>query len=148
MDDGDLFVRHGLVIPAPELRETASRSGGPGGQHVNKANTRVTLRWCRARERSALRGVARRALVRRLGARVTRAGDVVVHAAQQRSRAATATLARERLAELLRDALRSRAPRVATKPSRAARASRRRGEAPTRRRLNKRRRRVQRDDDA
>jgi len=41
----DLRVRRGLVIPAGELHASASRSGGPGGQHVNKSNTRVTLRW-------------------------------------------------------------------------------------------------------
>ena len=41
----DLEVRGGLVIPGDELRESASRAGGPGGQHVNKASTRVTLRW-------------------------------------------------------------------------------------------------------
>src|SRR5436309_7537652 len=44
-DDGDIPVRRGIVIPASELEETASRSSGPGGQHVNKSNTRVTLRW-------------------------------------------------------------------------------------------------------
>ena len=41
----DLEVRRDLVIPGAELHESASRSGGPGGQHVNKASTRVTLRW-------------------------------------------------------------------------------------------------------
>jgi len=41
----DLRVRRGLVIPAGELRALASRSSGPGGQHVNTSSTRVTLRW-------------------------------------------------------------------------------------------------------
>ena len=41
----DLEIRRDLVIPGTELVETASRSGGPGGQHVNKTSTRVTLRW-------------------------------------------------------------------------------------------------------
>jgi ribosome-associated protein len=43
--EDDLIVRDGLAIPAAELRESASRASGPGGQHVNKSNTRVTLRW-------------------------------------------------------------------------------------------------------
>ena len=58
-DDGDLYVKRGVVIPASELSETASRAGGPGGQHVNKANTRVTLRWC-LRDSAALSPSARR----------------------------------------------------------------------------------------
>ena len=39
-----LQVRPGLRIPADEIHESASRSSGPGGQHVNKTETRVTLR--------------------------------------------------------------------------------------------------------
>ena len=41
----DLEVRRNLVIPAAEIQEQASRASGPGGQHVNKTSTRVTLRW-------------------------------------------------------------------------------------------------------
>ena len=48
----DLPVRRGVVIPAAELHESASRSGGPGGQHVNKTETRVTLRWSPLRSRA------------------------------------------------------------------------------------------------
>ena len=43
--DLDLEVSSGLSIPAGELRQAASRSSGPGGQHVNKSATRVSLRW-------------------------------------------------------------------------------------------------------
>jgi protein subunit release factor B len=41
----DLFVQEEVVIPSHELEITTSRSGGPGGQHVNKTDTRVTIRW-------------------------------------------------------------------------------------------------------
>ena len=49
----DLAVKNGVVIPEHELEITASRSGGPGGQHVNKTSTRITVRW-NVRKTSAL----------------------------------------------------------------------------------------------
>ena len=145
-DDGDILVRRGVVIPASELEETASRSSGPGGQHVNKSNTRVTLRWC-LRESSALDPVARRRVEERLGARVTRAGELIVHAGTHRSRERNRALARARLAELVRDALRTRAPRRQTRPGAGVRA---RGREDKRRRSAKKaaRRTVRRDEDA
>jgi len=142
----DLFVRRGLVIPASELVELASRSGGPGGQHVNKANTRVTLRW-NLRESEAPSASQRRRLEERLEGRLTRGGEILVHAARHRSRARNRELARERLAELLREALRTRRARVPTRPSRA---SRRRVAEQKRHRSRVKRTRgpVRRDDDA
>jgi ribosome-associated protein len=120
VSERDLPVRRGLAIPEGELRESASRSGGPGGQHVNKVSTRVTLRW-NALESAVLTPAQLRRLRRRLGARLTRSGELVVHARRHRSRARNRELARERLAELVRQALASPKPRVPTRPSRAAR---------------------------
>ncbi len=115
----DLEVRRDLVIPGAELHESASRSGGPGGQHVNKTSTRVTLRWNVAASgclTSAKRARLRRGLARRL----TRHADLVVHARRHRSRSRNRELARERLAELVRDALAVRRPRRPTRPTRAS----------------------------
>lgn len=123
MSGRDLRVRADLVIPGEEIEETASRSSGPGGQHVNKASTRVTLRW-NLRESSAVGPVRRARLHARLGARVTRAGELIVHASRHRSRARNRELARERLAELVRDALRVPRKRVATRPSKGAKTRR------------------------
>lgn len=123
MSARDLEVRAGVTIPGAELREAASRSGGPGGQHVNKTSTRVTLRW-NARESRALSDTRRRRLLRRLATRLTRSGDLVVHASRHRSRARNRELARERLAELVRDAIAAPKRRVATKPSKASKSRR------------------------
>ena len=41
----DLPIKNSIVIPEHELEITASRSGGPGGQHVNKTSSRITVRW-------------------------------------------------------------------------------------------------------
>ena len=118
-----LRVRGDVVIPASEIEETASRSSGPGGQHVNKASTRVTLRW-NVRESAAVGPVRRARLLQRLAGRLTRSGELIVHASRHRSRARNRELARRRLAELVRDSLRLRRSRVATKPSRASKARR------------------------
>jgi len=119
MANEDLGVRRDLVIPARELVETASRAGGPGGQHVNKTSTRVTLRW-NVRESEALSPTLRARLLQRLDARLTREGDLIVHAAESRSQAQNRAAARARLADCVRQALRRPRPRVPTRPGRGA----------------------------
>ncbi len=116
----DLRVRRGLVIPAGELRASASRSSGPGGQHVNKSSTRVTLRW--NIETSGVLSDRQRALLRsRLGHRLTRGGELVLHAGRARSRTRNLEGARERLAEIVSEGLATARARIATKASAAAR---------------------------
>ncbi len=119
----DLRVRRGLVIPAAELRAAASRSGGPGGQHVNKASTRVTLRW-NVEHSEALSDRQRARLRSKLDRRLTHGGDLVVHAGRARSRARNLESARERLAQLVADALATTRARIATKPGARQRARR------------------------
>lgn len=143
--DRELRVRHDLRIPAGEIEETASRSSGPGGQHVNKTETRVTLRW-NVRESPTLSDAMRRRLLSRLGGRLTRRGHLVVHAQRFRSRSRNRELARERLAELVRGALHRQRRRVPTAPSRGER--RRRLEAKKKRSVIKRQRERPRSDDA
>jgi ribosome-associated protein len=119
----DLRVGRGISIPAAELHETASRSSGPGGQHVNKTSTRITLRW-NVPASAALGDAARRRLLEALASRLTRDGDLVVHAGRRRSQAQNRELARARLAELVAEALAPRRPRVPTRATRASRARR------------------------
>jgi len=116
----DLRVRRGLVIPAGELRASASRSSGPGGQHVNKSNTRVTLRW-NIETSEALSDRQRALLLSRLDHRLTRAGELVLHADRARSRTRNLERARERLVEVVSDGLATARARIATKASAGAR---------------------------
>jgi ribosome-associated protein len=131
--EGDLLLAGGNRIPASELVEQASRSGGPGGQHVNTSSTRVTLRW-NLRETRGLRPEARARALARLATRLTRAGEIVLHADSHRSRRRNQQDARERLQALVAEALVVEKPRRATKPTRASRgrrldAKRRRGDS-------------------
>ncbi len=74
----DLFVQEGVVIPGHELDITASRAGGPGGQHVNKASTRITLRW-NVQDTEALSDAQKPRVLRKLKSEVTIAGDIIIH---------------------------------------------------------------------
>jgi len=110
-----LRIRRGLVIPESELSESASRSSGPGGQHVNKTNTRVTLRW-NVRRSEVLSDTQRSRLLTRLQHRLTSQGELVLHASS-RSQLRNREAVRERLARIVSDALATQRPRVASKPS-------------------------------
>jgi ribosome-associated protein len=118
-----LVVRRGLVIPEDELHVEFSRSGGPGGQNVNKVATRVTLRWGLAASR-AVGEAQRERLQRRLAARLTRAGELLVHVDESRSQARNREIARRRLAETVRRALAEPRVRRATRPTKASRERR------------------------
>lgn len=136
--DGPVTLRGGVVVPDDELEWRFSRSGGPGGQSVNTADSRVELRWDVAAT-SALDDDQRARVVERLGGRLTR-GVLVIAASEHRSQLRNRQAALARLVALLDDALAPPAPpRRATRPSRASRA--RRTDAERRRRTVKQMRR-------
>jgi ribosome-associated protein len=112
-DPRSLRVSGSLTIPHAELAWRFSRSGGPGGQHANTADTRVEVRF--DIEGSPSLGPRQRArLLDRLGP------EVRVVAADERSQARNRAIALERLAERLAGALRIEPPRHATRPTTAS----------------------------
>jgi ribosome-associated protein len=127
-----------LEIPDGELRFVTSRSSGPGGQNVNKVETRVTLLFDTAGS-PTLSEDQRRRIAERLAGRIGRDGVLRVTAQRHRSQSANRELVVERFRELLREALARRKPRRPTRPSAAA--ERRRLEEKRRRSEVKRRRR-------
>jgi ribosome-associated protein len=112
-----------LAIPRAELVARATRSGGPGGQHVNTSSTRVELLW-NVRESVALDDAMRERLLARLARRLDASGAVRVVASATRSQRRNRTEAEERLAELVRRALATPRKRIPTRPSRAAKEAR------------------------
>jgi len=145
MSPNGLIILPDLVIPEDEIEESASRASGPGGQHVNKTNTRVTLR-INLRTSRALTEGQREELLRVLSSRLTANGELIVHADRTRSRSRNREQARARIVELLGKALRERATRRATRPSRASKLRLRRAKA-RRGELKKQRLRVRSDHD-
>jgi len=112
-----------LAIPEEEVSFATSRSGGPGGQNVNKLETRVTLRFDLAGS-SSLSEEQKARLRERLATRITKDGVLQVTSQRHRTQGANREAAAERFAELLRENLREEPPRRKTRPSRAARARR------------------------
>lgn len=122
-DDGALFIDDRLSIPRAELSYRASRSGGPGGQHVNTSSTRVELTWDVAGSPS-LSDAQRARLLDKLANRIDGAG--VLHLASQATRSQHRNRERvtERLQTLVARALRRRKKRKKTRPPRRAREAR------------------------
>jgi ribosome-associated protein len=118
-----LTIADGVTIGDDELTFTASRSGGPGGQHVNKTDSKVTLRFDVSHSPS-LPDAVRARLLTVLGKRVAADGTVRVVCQSSRSQFANRKTAERRLAELLADALVPETVRVATKIPRAEKARR------------------------
>ena len=113
-----LTIAEGVEIPDDELTFTASRSGGPGGQHVNKTSSKVTLRFD-VSHAPCLPDAVRARLLAVLGDRVEADGTVRVVCQASRSQFANRKTAEKRLEALLAEALVPVAQRFATKFPRA-----------------------------
>jgi ribosome-associated protein len=112
----DLIINHHLVIPGTELSISVSRSSGPGGQHVNKTSSRVSLRW-NIKTSLVLSETQRNLLIERLGTRLVGEGELLLHVESERSQLRNRDIARERLAEIIRKALKPIKKRIATRPT-------------------------------
>jgi ribosome-associated protein len=144
MDDGLLEVDPSLGIPLAELTFRASRSGGPGGQHVNTSSTRIEVVWDIAASPS-LNDAQRARLLERLASRLDKEGRLRLVSGGTRSQLQNRTDVTERLARVVAQALHVPRLRKRTKPSRAAKAARLEDKR-KRAGLKVSRRRVERDD--
>jgi ribosome-associated protein len=142
-DAGHLKVDRRVAIPAGELTIKATKSGGPGGQHVNTSSTRVEVTWD-LRHSGALTDAQRGALELRLSTKLDSRGVLRVTASDTRSQAQNRELALERLARTVREALVVPRARRATKPTRSSKEKR--IESKKRRGTTKRDRRWRGDD--
>lgn len=118
-----LIIDRTLSLPDAELTERFLRADGPGGQHVNRTESAVELRFDVARSPSLPEPLRARLLARR-DRRLTEDGVLVIQARRFRDQARNRDDARERLAEIVRAARIAPKPRVATKPTRASKERR------------------------
>jgi ribosome-associated protein len=124
MTDGDaLEISPTLRLPLSELSYRASRSGGPGGQHVNTSSTRVEVWWDIAASPS-LDPEQRARLLSRLSSRLDGGGRLRLVSGGTRSQLRNREAVTERLRDIVAEALVIPRRRKPTRPSRAAKAAR------------------------
>ncbi len=127
-----LLVNARIQIPLAEFEMSYARSSGPGGQNVNKVNSKATLRWSLARTASLPEDVRQRFLARH-HRRVTVEGDLVVTSQRYRDAGRNASDCLEKLRQMLLDVAQPPKRRQPTRPTRGS----------VRRRLDDKRRRSQ-----
>ena len=116
-------ITRSVTIPDSEIDLRFTRSGGPGGQHANKTSTKVELAWNVA-DSTALGPRQRDRLLHNLRRRLDSSGTLRVTSDKHRSQLRNREEATTRLQELVREGLRVRKARVATKPSEGAKRRR------------------------
>jgi ribosome-associated protein len=130
-------------IPLDEVVITFARSAGPGGQNVNKVNTKAVLRW-QVRTTTNLPEDVRRRFCAAYSRRITRDGELVLQSQRFREAGRNAADCLEKLREMLAAVARPPKPRKPTRPTRGS--VRRRLETKRRQSQRKSGRRFSRDD--
>jgi ribosome-associated protein len=122
-DDGVLEIDGNVWVPRAELTYRATRSGGPGGQHVNTSSTRVELAWDVGASPSVT-DEQRSRIREKLANRINGEGVLLLAASEHRSQHQNKEAVTARFVELVRQALVVPKARKKTRPSRAAREAR------------------------
>ena len=123
MSSDSIVVDATHAIPRYELLVRATRSGGPGGQHVNTSSSRVEVQW-NPLESSVLTPDEKTRVAQRLASKIDTAGWIRVAASDTRSQRQNRLLAEQRLASLIARALHVRKKRVKTAPTKSSREER------------------------
>ncbi len=114
----DVPIKNGIIIPSHELEITASRAGGPGGQHVNKTSTRITIRW-NVRTSTVLSEMQKERIIQKLQSQLTNDADLIIHNGSSRSLEQNRKLALAQLGDIVSKALHIPKKRIPTVMSKA-----------------------------
>lgn len=121
-----LIVNSQLTIPEKELSVTFARSSGPGGQNVNKVNSKVTLRW-NVSETDSVSLEVRTRFLRRFASRISQSGDILISSDKYRDQARNMSDCYEKLRQLIQIALTPPKKRKKTRPTKSSVERRLRG---------------------
>jgi ribosome-associated protein len=119
-----LQVTELIRIPDEELEWSYARSGGPGGQNVNKVASKAVLRWKAAGTAAAIPEPARARMRSRFPSRFTAEGEVLIQSQKYRDQERNKQDCLEKLAEMIRESLVEPIPRKATKPTKGSKRRR------------------------
>ena len=119
----DLPIKNGITIPAQEIEITVSRAGGPGGQHVNKTESRVTIRW-NVKASNTLTDLQKDRIIQNLQSRLSPNGDLLVTNSESRSQQTNKEKALSNLALIIRKALYVPKKRMATSVPKSVKVAR------------------------
>jgi ribosome-associated protein len=118
-----IAVNDRLIIPDGELQFTFSRSSGPGGQNVNKVNSKATMRW-NVTQSPSLPDDVRARFIARFRNRITHEGDLLITSQRYRDQPKNIADCCDKLAAMLREVLVPPKRRRATKPTRGSKVRR------------------------
>ena len=104
-------------IPESALVFVASRSSGPGGQNVNKVNTKIELRF-NIIESDVFSGEEKALLIEKLGKKINRSGELIIRSQSQRTQSGNRNRAVEKLLMILAESLTEDPERIKTSPTR------------------------------
>ena len=133
-----LVVSERIRVPMNEFQFTYARSQGPGGQNVNKVNTKAMLRWPVSQNKSLPTDVRTRFLDR-YKRRITADGDFIITSQRYRDQGRNVTDCLDKLRQLIADVAKPPTPQKATKPTRGSKVRRRKAKEVQSRKKNLRR---------
>ena len=118
-----LVVNDRITIPLSQFTFSFARSSGPGGQHVNKVNTKVTLHWPVA-ETESLSSALRDRFCTRYRRRINKQGELVLRSQRFRDRGRNVADCLQKLRQMILDVSKPPQPRKKTKPTRSSKERR------------------------